>query len=75
MIAILVFYFVQILIAIYIFVNQGELAVYGNIFIVFYSIMMVLMGVFFFKEQLTLLQGVGIILALSGALLLNSGAH
>ena len=73
MLAILAFYFIQILIAIYIFINQGELAVYGNIFIVFYSIVMVLAGVFLFSEHLTLIQYVGIVLALAGAILLNSG--
>jgi drug/metabolite transporter (DMT)-like permease len=73
MIVILSAYIIQILIVIYVFINQGELAIYANIFIVFYSILMVLAGVFLFKEELTLLQYVGIVLALSGAVLLNSG--
>src|SRR5258708_4217290 len=67
MLGILLLYFVQILLAIYIFTNQGGLAVYGNLFIVFYSIMMVLAGVLFFREQLTLVQSLGVALALLGA--------
>ncbi len=66
-------YFIQILLAVYIFVHKGELAIYGNIFIVFYSISMVLLGVFVFHEHLSTLQAIGIVLALAGAVLLNSG--
>ena len=72
MVLILVLYFIQILLALYVFMNKGELAVYGNIFIVFYSILMVLFGVFFFGEQLSTLQILGIVLGLTGALLLNN---
>lgn len=73
MIAVLLLYFVQILLAIYVFINRGELALYGNLFIVFYSILMVLAGVLLFREQLSYLQIFGVLLALSGAVLLNSG--
>ena len=73
MLLICVLYFIQIVLAAYIFVHRGELAIYGNIFIVFYSILMVLFGVFFFEEHLSAYQGLGIILGLAGALLLNSG--
>ncbi|MDP1689812.1 MAG: hypothetical protein Q8L52_01235 [bacterium] len=67
-----VLYFIQIVLAIYIFVYHGELAVYSNIFIVFYSIFMIMSGVLFFGEQLSMLQYVGIFLALAGAVLINS---
>jgi len=73
MLLICILYFIQILLALYIFINKGELALYANIFIVFYSILMVLLGIFAFKEHLTFVQGIGIVLALTGALLLNSG--
>ena len=66
------FYFVQILLAIYIFVYHGDLAVYGNLFIVFYAILMVLSNVFIFGGQLSLLQYTGIFLALVGAVLINT---
>ena len=73
MLAICGLYLIQILIVVYVFIQKGELAIYGNIFIIFYSISMVLLGVFFFNEQLSLLQYIGIALALTGAILLNSG--
>ena len=72
MILICVLYFVQIMIAAYVFINRGELAVYANLFIIFYSILMVLSGVLLFRESLSLLQIAGIVLALLGAVLLNS---
>lgn len=72
-ILILFLYFIQILFAIYIFLNKGDLAIYGNIFIIFYSILMVILGVFAFKEHLSYLQYLGIFLGLTGAILLNSG--
>lgn len=73
MLVICALYFIQILLAVYIFVQKGELAIYGNIFIVFYSISMVVLGVVVFQEHLSALQIVGIVLALTGAVLLNSG--
>ena len=71
MLAICALYFLQILLVIYIFINKGELAVYANLFIIFYSVLMVLAGVLIFRERLSLLQGVGIVLALAGAILIN----
>lgn len=65
-------YFIQILLAIYIFVYHGDLAIYGNLFIIFYSILMLMAGVLLFGEQLSVLQYVGIFLALAGAILINS---
>ncbi len=70
MLLICTLYLAQIVLAIYIF-EKGELAVYANLFIVFYSVLMVLFGMFFFREQLTALQAVGVVFALIGAVLLN----
>ena len=64
-------YFIQIVIAAYIFIHGGELAIYTNLYIIFYSIMGVLSGVLIFSEHLSLIQGIGIIFALTGAVLLN----
>ncbi len=64
-------YFVQIIIAVYIFMHGGELAIYTNLYIIFYAILGVLSGVLIFSEHLSLVQGVGIIFALTGAVLLN----
>ena len=71
MLVICTLYFLQILLVIYIFINRGELAIYANLFIIFYSVLTVLAGVFIFREKLSLVQGVGILLALSGAVLIN----
>src|ERR1043166_6332816 len=64
-------YFIQILMAIYIFMNRGSLAVYGNLYDVFYSILMVLTGIILFREQLTLLQIAGVCFAIVGGMLIN----
>ncbi|HEV3244726.1 MAG TPA: hypothetical protein VG102_00015 [Candidatus Paceibacterota bacterium] len=72
MIAICVLYFIQILMALYVFVHKGDLAIYANVFIVFYSLCMVLLGMLYFGEQLTFVEGLGICLALAGVILLNS---
>lgn len=72
MLVVYVLYFFQILLAVYIF-YKGDLAIYGNLFIVFYSILMIALGVFFFNEHLTFVQVLGIALALGGAMLINSG--
>ena len=66
-----VLYFVQILFAIAIFTNKGELAIYTNLFIVFYSLFGVLIGVFFFKETLSYFQLAGVLFAIMAAILLN----
>ena len=73
MLAICGLYFAQILLAFYVFIHRGDLAIYGMAFNVFYSVLMILLGVFIFKEHVTLWQGVGIVLALGGTILLNSG--
>lgn len=65
-------YFLQILLTLYIFLNRGELAIYANLFVAFYSIFAVLLGVLIFKEQISLLQGLGIFVALIGVFLINS---
>jgi|SRR6185312_3466932 len=72
MVLVCLLYFVQILMAVYIFVHKGDLAIYSNVFIVFYSILMVFLGIEYFGEQLTLVQALGVLLALAGAVLLNS---
>lgn len=71
MITICVLYFLQILLAVYIFIHHGDLAVYGNLYIVFYSIMMVVGGAVLFQEHITLLQILGVCCALIGGLLIN----
>lgn len=64
-------YLLQIGIIVYIFVHKGDLVVYGNIFIIFYSITTVLLGLLVFKEHVSVTQIIGIVLALIGAVLIN----
>lgn len=73
MLVIAALYAIQIIIVTYIFIQKGELAVYGNLFIIFYSVTMVLLGILAFGEHLTIWQGAGIALALIGAVLINGG--
>ena len=71
MLAAYILYFIQILFAIAIFTNRGELAIYTNLFIVFYSLFGVLIGVLFFKESLSSFQITGVLFAIIAAVLLN----
>jgi EamA domain-containing membrane protein RarD len=71
MILILGLYLVQISFAIFIFIFKGELALYTNLFIIFYGILGIIIGILFFKENITLVQIIGIGLGLFGAILMN----
>lgn len=64
-------YLIQIFFAILIFVYKGELAIYTNLFIIFYGIFGIIIGVFFFKETLSVVQLIGISLGLFGAILMS----
>jgi len=71
MITIILLYIAQIIFFIYVFMNDWNLGVVGNLQMVFYSIGVVSIGIFFFGESLSLLQGIGIVFALIGVVLLN----
>lgn len=64
-------YFIQILLAIYIFVYRGEIALYSNLYVIFYGIFGVIVGVAFFQEDISAVQLVGVALGLVGAVLMN----
>lgn len=67
-------YFAQIVFAVYIFIYKGELAIYANYYVVFYAILGVVFGLVFFRENLNLIQFLGILLALVGVVLMNSAS-
>ena len=71
MIAILALYLVQIVFFVYVFINGWDLGIVGNLQMVFYSIGVVSIGLIFFGESLSLLQGIGIGLSLIGVILMN----
>ena len=71
MITIILLYLAQVIFFVYVFMHGWNLGIVGNLQMVFYSISVVLMGMFFFGETLTILQGIGIFLALIGVILIN----
>ena len=71
MTAILLLYFAQIVFFIYVFNNNWNLGIVGNLQMVFYSLTVVLTGFLMFGEILTTLQFIGIGLALVGVILMN----
>lgn len=68
---ILILYFTQILLLIYIFSRNWKLGIVANLQIIFYSILMLLSGYLFFKETISPIQAIGIAIALGGIILIN----
>lgn len=64
------FYLLQILLAVVIFRSDGQLAIYANLFVVFYSILGVICGMLLFQERLTFTQFVGVALGLIASYLI-----
>jgi EamA domain-containing membrane protein RarD len=71
MILVYALYLIGIFIAIFIFISKGELAIYANLFIIFYGIFGVVIGMIFFKETISTIQIAGIGFGLIGAILMN----
>ena len=71
MIIVYILYITQIYFATLIFMFKGELAIYTNLFIIFYGIFGVIIGIIYFKEAITTLQLIGICLGLAGTVLMN----
>ena len=71
MIAVLLLYVAQILFFLYIFINGWKLGIVGNLQMVFYSITVVTIGLLIFGETISWVQGIGIIFALIGVILMN----
>ena len=64
-------YLVQIVLAVLVFRYANGIAIYTNLFVVFYSIFGVLSGLFLFKERLNTTQWAGIALGIIASLMLN----
>ncbi len=71
MIVISLLYIAQIVFFVYVFRHEWSLGIVGNLQMVFYSLTVVLSGLIFFGESISLLQGIGVGLALIGVLLIN----
>jgi drug/metabolite transporter (DMT)-like permease len=73
MAAALGFYVLQIVLFAYVFVRRWELGIVALLQMVFYSAACVLTGRFLFGERVTLQQGIGMLLAFLGAVLMSGG--
>ena len=71
MIAVILLYLAQIFFFIYVFMNNWDLGIVGNLQMVFFSLSVILLGFLVFGETLTALQFLGIGLALVGVILMN----
>ena len=71
MIAIFGLYTAQIVLFIYVFVHKWDLGIVGNTQMAFYSLTVVLSGILFFGETISLVQALGILLTLLGVILMN----
>jgi drug/metabolite transporter (DMT)-like permease len=71
MIGAFLLYLFQILFFTYIFLAGWELSLVGSLQTVFYALVVLLAGIFIFRETLTLVQGAGILLAVGGVILIN----
>ena len=73
MAAVLLLYAIQIVLFTYVFVRRWELGIVALLQMAFYAAACVLIGRFLFGEQITLLKGLGMLLAFCGVVLMNIG--
>jgi drug/metabolite transporter (DMT)-like permease len=71
MIGAVLLYLFQILFFTYMFVAGWQLSLVGSLQTVFYALVVLLAGIFIFRESLSLVQGVGVLLAVGGVILIN----
>jgi multidrug transporter EmrE-like cation transporter len=72
MIAAILLYLYQIIFVTYIFKVGWNLSIVGSLQTAFYALVVILAGLFYFRETVTPVQVTGIILAISGAILVNT---
>ena len=71
MLAIILLYLGQIILFIYVFINKWGLGSVGVLQMVFYSFTVIITGMLFFGEAMSLLKGTGIAFAIIGVILMN----
>ncbi len=64
-------YLIQIVIFLYVFVKKAELGIVGIIQTALYAVIVIGSGVLFFNEEISLLQGIGMVIAIVGVVLMN----
>ena len=71
MLAAFLLYVTQVAFFVYVFRHGWKLGVVGAIQVVFFSLTVIAIGYFFFHETLSLVQSLGIALAVAGVVLIN----
>jgi drug/metabolite transporter (DMT)-like permease len=71
MIAVISLYIIQIIVFSFIFDHKAELGIVGIIQTALYAVIVIGSGILFFNEQISLLQWIGIGLAIVGVVLMN----
>ena len=64
-------YVLQIVLVAYVFVKHWDLSTLGFSQMIVYAATVLLVGIIIFQERITLAQGLGLALALAGALLMS----
>jgi drug/metabolite transporter (DMT)-like permease len=67
------FYTLQIVVFAYMFVKRWGLGPVSILQMAFYSVTCVVIGQYAFGERISLLHGIGMVLAICGAVLINAG--
>jgi drug/metabolite transporter (DMT)-like permease len=71
MLAVVGLYLIQILVFAYVFAKKAELGAVGIIQTALYAIIVIGSGIIFFKEDVSLQQGIGMALAIIGVIVIN----
>jgi drug/metabolite transporter (DMT)-like permease len=71
MILAVLLYFIQIIFFTYLFRSGKELSVIGNMQTILYALVVLGAGIFLFQESLNKVQLIGVLLALTGVILIN----
>lgn len=71
MLAAFTFYLIQIAFFVYVFRHGWKLGIVGAVQVVFFSLTAIAIGYFFFHESLSVIQSIGIALAIIGVILIN----
>ncbi|MBI3366099.1 hypothetical protein HY041_00525 [Candidatus Roizmanbacteria bacterium] len=64
-------YLLQIVLFYFIFIKKWELGIVGLMQMIVYAAIVITAGIVFFQERITFSHGIGMILALIGAILMN----
>lgn len=66
-----ILYLIQIILAVYVFLYKSDLGIYAVLYVIFYAIAGIIIGILFFNEKVSLQQFIGLLLGLISILLIN----